>query len=116
MKTNQMAEAGEKAAQATQDKEQTEETLAADIKFLAALKEQCASVDAEFEARVKDRQLEMGAVSKALEILTSEDAQDLVSRTLGLAQQPALLQKSMQTVRNAAANRLLETARSVHSP
>jgi len=116
MKTNQMAEAGEKAAQAAQDKEQTEEALAADIKFLAALKEQCKNVDAEFEARVKDRQLEMGAVSKALEILTSEDAQDLVSRTLGLAQQPALLQKSMQTVRNAAANRLLETARSVHSP
>merc|ERR1719399_2126270 len=96
-----MAEAGEKAAQAAQDQEQTEEALAADIEFLAA---------------VKDRQLEIGAVSKALEILTGDEAQDLVSRTLGLAQQPALMQTSMQTQRAAAADRLLVVARSVHSP
>merc|ERR1719450_1593949 len=86
LKTNNMAEAGEKAAQAKQDQAQTEASLAADIKFLANLKEQCANIDEEFEQRTKTRNLEMQAVSKALEFLTSEEAQDLVSRTLGLAQ------------------------------
>merc|ERR1719364_591395 len=96
LKTNNMAEAGEKAAQAKQDQEQTEASLAADIKFLANLKEQCANIDEEFEQRTKTRNLEMQAVSKALEFLTSEEAQDLVSRTLGLAQRASFAQRLMQ--------------------
>merc|ERR1719473_600613 len=92
LKTNNMAEAGEKAAQAKQDQEQTEASLEADIKFLANLKEQCANIDAEMEERTKTRNLEMQAVSKALAFLTSEEAQDLVSRTLGLAQKSSFAQ------------------------
>merc|ERR1719230_2304518 len=102
LKTNNMAEAGEKAAQAKQDQEQTEASLAADIKFLANLKEQCANIDSEFEERTKTRNLEMQAVSKALEFLTSEEAQDLVSRTLGLAQRASFAQRLMQAQKSKA--------------
>jgi len=120
LKTNQMAEAGEKAAQESQEKAQTQTTMEADIKFLANLKEQCANVDAEFAERTKTRQLEMQAVSKALEFLTSEEAQDLVSRTLGLAQRTSFAQRRMENQK--VANRvefsrtLNEVARSAHDP
>merc|ERR1719316_1623454 len=120
LKTNNMAEAGEKAAQAKQDQEQTEASLAADIKFLANLKEQCANIDEEFEQRTKTRNLEMQAVSKALEFLTSEEAQDLVSRTLGLAQRASFAQRLMQAheskARLQAAQRLDALAKTSHDP
>merc|ERR1719506_2085071 len=69
-----MAEADEKHAQSKTDLSQTEETLDADTKFLE---------------RVKTRQLEMQAVSKAMSVLTSNEATDLFSDTLGLVQKPS---------------------------
>merc|ERR1719163_656997 len=120
LKTNQMAEAGEKAAQESQEKDQTQTTMEADIKFLANLKEQCANVDAEFAERTKTRQLEMQDVSKALEFLTSEEAQDLVSRTLGLAQRTSFAQRRMENQKVANRLELSQTldkvARSAHDP
>merc|ERR1719161_457331 len=77
-----LAETDEKHAQALEDLDQTTTTLTADKEFLANLKEHCALADQEYEERVKTRQQEIGAVSKALEFLTSEEAQDLVARTL----------------------------------
>merc|ERR1719450_1449853 len=110
----------EKAAQASQDQDQTQRTMEADIKFLANLKEQCANVDAEFAERTKTRNLEMQAVSKALEFLTSEEAQDLVSRTLGLAQKTSFAQRLMQAheskARLQAAQRLDALAKTSHDP
>merc|ERR1719281_253544 len=82
-KSTLLAETDEKHAQAIEDLDQTETTLAADKEFLANLKEHCALADQEYEERVKTRDQEIGAVSKALEFLTSEEAQDLVARTLG---------------------------------
>merc|ERR1719324_74836 len=85
-KTGLMAEADEKHAQSKTDLSRTEETVDADTKFLASVKEHCANVDAEYEERVKTRQLEMQAVSKAMSVLTSDEAQDLFADTLGLVQ------------------------------
>merc|ERR1719160_1328906 len=65
---------------------ETRATLAADTEFLGKLKEQCALFDAEYEEHTKTRQLEITAVSKALVFLSSDEAQDLVSRTFSFIQ------------------------------
>merc|ERR1719359_874739 len=73
-KVQELATTDEKLAQAKQDLEDTQAALSADQKFLMNLKEQCAAMDSEFEERTKTRQLELEAVGKALEILSSDDA------------------------------------------
>merc|ERR1711972_107750 len=104
-KTQELADTDEKLAQAKEDIEDTRNSLAADEKFLMMLKEKCQMTDKEWEERQKTRQLEMEAVSKALAILSGDDAHDLFTRTFN----PALLQKetSAQSSRRAQASKLL---------
>jgi len=85
-KTGELATTDEKNAESKETLEETRATLAADTEFLANLKEQCKNVDAEYEERTKTRQMEIGAVSKALAFLSSDEAQDLVSRTFSFIQ------------------------------
>merc|ERR1719506_1677673 len=85
-KTQELATAEEKKALAEQDKADTMESLDADQKYLVNLKEKCALTDKEFEERLKTRQLEMQAVSKAMAVLTSDDAMDTFSSALGFIQ------------------------------
>eukprot|EP00747_Dinoflagellata_sp_TGD_P152747 gnl/TRDRNA2_/TRDRNA2_177336_c1_seq19.p1 gnl/TRDRNA2_/TRDRNA2_177336_c1~~gnl/TRDRNA2_/TRDRNA2_177336_c1_seq19.p1 ORF type:complete len:723 (+),score=273.51 gnl/TRDRNA2_/TRDRNA2_177336_c1_seq19:236-2170(+) len=85
-KTNELATADEKNAEAKEDLTDTKSTLAADEEFLNMLKEQCANVDAEWEERQKTRQLEMESCSKALAVLSSDDAHDTFSSTFSLVQ------------------------------
>merc|ERR1719446_1364281 len=61
--------------------------------------------DAEWEERQKTRQAEMEAVSKALAILSGDDAHDLFTRTFN----PSLLQEgaSMHSERRAQASKIL---------
>merc|ERR1719230_2322470 len=71
--------------------------------------------DQEWEERQKTRQLEMEAVSKALAILSSDDAHDLFTRTFN----PALLQTGAQVnaaVRTKAAELLSAKAKQLQSP
>jgi len=82
-KTQELATTDEKLAQDKVDLDDTEASLAADEKFLANLKETCKMTDEEYERRVQERQLEIEAVSKALEILNSDDAHDLFTKSLG---------------------------------
>merc|ERR1712032_1567863 len=89
-KTQELADTEEKLANAKQDLEDTSASLAADQKFLMMLKEKCAMTDKEWEERQKTRQEEMSAVSKALAVLSTDDAHDLFTRTFN----PALLQRS----------------------
>merc|ERR1712232_1113566 len=107
-KTQELADTDEKLAQAKEDIEDTRNALAADEKFLMMLKERCQMTDEEWEERQKTRQLEMEAVSKALAILSGDDAHDLFTRTFN----PALLQQesSMQTKRRIQASNLLKAA------
>merc|ERR1719181_1601570 len=69
------------------------------------LKEKCSMTDSEWEERQKTRQLEMEACSKALAVLSSDDAHDLFTKTFN----PSLLQKesSMTSDRRAQASKLL---------
>jgi hypothetical protein len=96
-KTQELATADEKNVQSKESLEDTQNVLAADTKFLANLKEQCAVMDAEYEERVKLRQQEIQACSKALSFLSSDEAHDLFSRTLGFMQIASTAQSKRRT-------------------
>jgi len=85
-KTSELADTDEKNAQSKKMLEETRATMEADSEFLANLKQQCALFDKEYTERTTTRQMEIGAVSKALVFLSSDEAQDLVGRTLGFIQ------------------------------
>merc|ERR1719321_2269509 len=105
-KTQELASADEKNVQSKESLEDTQNVLAADSKFLANLKEQCAAMDAEYEERVKVRQMEIQACSKALAFLSSDEAHELFSRTLGFVQ----LDSKIKSQRRAKASKLLMQA------
>merc|ERR1719282_1945185 len=77
------------------------------------LKEKCQMTDKEWEERQKTRQLEMEAVSKALAILSGDDAHDLFTRTFN----PALLQEEsrVQSARRTQAASLLKAVAEKHN-
>jgi len=102
-KTQELADTDEKNAQAQEDSEDTQKSLSADQKFMAMLKEKCSMSDSEWEERQKTRQLEMEAVSKALEVLSGDDAHDLFTKTFN----PSFVQTEMQSERRTQASKLL---------
>merc|ERR1739845_54024 len=107
-KTAELADTDEKNAQAKEDIEDTKKSLSADEEFLMMLKEKCSMTDKEWEERQKTRQLEMEAVSKALAVLSTDDAHDLFTKTFN----PSLLQKenTMHSQRRTQASKLLAAA------
>jgi len=102
-KTQELADTDEKNAQAQEDSEDTQKSLTADQKFMAMLKEKCSTNDSEWEERQKTRQLEMEAVSKALAVLSGDEAHDLFTKTFN----PSFMQTEMQSERRAQASELL---------
>jgi len=92
-KTTELATTDEKLAQAKEDIADTKDNLGADEQFLMMLKEKCSTTDAEWEQRQKTRQLEIEACSKALAILSSDDAHDLFTKTFN----PAFFQSESST-------------------
>jgi chromosome segregation ATPase len=114
-KTQELADTDEKNAQAKEDVSDTKKSLSADEQFLMMLKEKCSMTDSEWEERQKTRQLEMEACSKALAVLSSDDAHDLFTKTFN----PSLLQKenTMHSERRAQASKLLSAvAKKVQNP
>jgi hypothetical protein len=105
-KTQELATADEKNVQSKEQLEETQSVLAADTKFLANLKEQCAVMDADYEARVKVRQQEIQACSKALAFLSSDEAHELFSKTLGFMQ----MSSTAHSKRRAQVSRILTQA------
>merc|ERR1719335_1798560 len=94
---------------AKEDVADTKASLAADEEFLSMLKEKCQMTDKEWEERSKTRALEMEACSKALAVLSSDDAHDLFTSTFN----PALIQASSDntaSVRRARASSVLSAA------
>jgi len=67
-----LAELGEQNAEAMKELEDTQEQLALDQTFLATMEKKCAGSDEQFEARVKARLAEIGAVEDTIEILNSD--------------------------------------------
>merc|ERR1719352_1646840 len=114
-KTQELADTDEKNAQAKEDIADTRASLAADEEFLMMLKEKCQMTDKEGEERQKTRQQEMEACSKALAILSGDDAHDLFTRTFN----PALVQegRAAQSDRRQKASKLLSAvAHKLSSP
>merc|ERR1719311_1442116 len=107
-KTQELADTDQKLANAKEDIEDTRASLAADEKYLMDLKEKCQMTDQEWEERQKTRQLEMQAVSKALAILSSDDAHDLFTKTFN----PSLLETSIavSSGRRSQASQVLSAA------
>merc|ERR1719343_1668962 len=114
-KTLELANTDEKNAQSKEDLGQTKASLAADEEFLAMLKEKCQMTDKEWEERSKTRQDEIETVSKALAVLSTDDAHDLFTRTFN----PALVQKSAVVKsrrREQVSSLLSKAAQRLHSP
>merc|ERR1719498_480058 len=111
-KTQELADTDEKNAQAKEDVEDTKKSLSADEQFLMMLKEKCSMTDGEWEERQKTRQLEMEACSKALAVLSSDDAHDLFTKTFN----PSFVQKesSMHSERRSQASKLLSAVAHKH--
>jgi DNA repair exonuclease SbcCD ATPase subunit len=115
-KTQELANTDERLAQSKEDIEDTKETLAADEQFLMVLKEKCSMTDQEWEERQKTRAAEMEAVSKALAILSGDDAHDTFTRTFNPA---SFVQKESVThsERRAQVSKLLSAvAAKTHNP
>merc|ERR1719160_15536 len=112
-KTEELATAKEKKAAAETDKEETMESLDADQKYLVNLKEKCSLTDKEYEERLKTRQLEMQAVSKAMAVLTSDDAMDTFSSTFSFIQKESMT--NLKSKRRADASKLLADLARKHS-
>merc|ERR1719182_435176 len=114
-KTQELADTDEKLAESKESLEDTKNSLSADEEFLMMLKEKCSTTDAEWEERQKTRQLEMEACSKALAVLSSDDAHDLFTKTFN----PAFVQtesSSRSARRNQAASVLAAVAKKVTNP
>jgi len=69
-----IAETQEKFAQESKQLEDTQEQLAMDTEFLRSLKEKCATMDADYDKRVKDRLTEIDAVGDTIKILNSDES------------------------------------------
>jgi chromosome segregation ATPase len=114
-KTQELASTDEKLAESKENLEDTKKSLAADEEFLMMLKEKCSGTDAEWEERQKTRQLEMEACSKALAVLSSDDAHDLFTKTFN----PAFVQtesKAKSERRSKASSLLKAVANKLNSP
>jgi len=115
-KTQQLAETDEKLANDKQDLVDTRASLSEDEKFLMDLKVTCQMTDQEWEARQKSRQEEIGAVSKAIAILTSDEAHDLFTKTFnpnGFVQLGSSTKKSLNVVRKERAENAAAVLRAV---
>jgi len=108
-KKAELADAQEKLAMLQIDILDTQVVMKADIKYLKMLKEQCEMMEREWEARQKRWAKEMEALSKAVAMLNSDDAEQTFTRTFNPAsmlqvRSERLIQKELQS----QASRFLE--------
>jgi hypothetical protein len=87
-KTQTLASTDERAAAARQELADTNDVLEGDTTFLNQVVEQCDMHDKEYAERKQTRQEELGALSKAIAILTNEEARDTFTRTFGHTKRP----------------------------
>jgi len=85
-KEKELADTIAQAAEAKEDKEATEEALAADEKFLANLLKDCKFEDEEYAKRKTIRSEEIVAIAETLRILTTDDARSLYETTVSFMQ------------------------------
>jgi len=113
-KSTELANADQLNAESKEDLEDTTAQLDADRVFLADVKARCAVMDKQFAERSKVRNEEVTAVSEALEILTDDDARDLMSKSTFI--QTSMNSKHQSALREQAATILKTAAKRLGSP
>jgi len=109
-KSAELAATDEKNAASKADLEDTTAVVAADTKFLANLKDKCSTATADYVARSKVRNEEILAVGEAMDILTGDDAKDLLLKFVQVS-------SSRQTkTRERASKFVLQLAKKLHNP
>eukprot|EP00397_Hematodinium_sp_SG-2012_P013908 GEMP01014133.1.p1 GENE.GEMP01014133.1~~GEMP01014133.1.p1 ORF type:complete len:659 (+),score=227.63 GEMP01014133.1:80-2056(+) len=98
----ELAETNEANAEAKDMLEDTKASLSADESFLMNLKQKCKETDAEYEQRQKTRSEESQAVSKAIEVLSSDDARDSFSSTFNFVQISSSQEEAIKVLESAA--------------
>merc|ERR1719161_1383044 len=112
-KTAELASTDEKNVASKEDLTDTEATVEADTKFLANLKDKCDSAEADYNARSKVRNEEIQAVAEAMEILTGDDARDLL---LKFVQVSSLRESRNRKYRADASKFVAKLAKKLHAP
>merc|ERR1719161_1514192 len=108
------ADTDAKTDDAKKDKEDTEAELAANKEYLDKVREKCRLIDLQYEARQKARQLEVEAVTKAMSILSSDEAMDLGTATFNsFIQREAAEHREQQS---QASDLLHAVAKKIQSP
>jgi len=87
-KTQQLAAADERAANARVELDDAVEQLNGDTAFLKTLGQQCALHSKEYAARTATRKEELEAISQAKLVLTDDDSKDTFTRALGHTKRP----------------------------
>merc|ERR1719498_715700 len=110
----QIAELQEKYVTEAKELQNTEEQLAMDEEFLKNLKSKCATMDADFDKRTKDRLTEIDAVTDTIKILNSDESFEAFDKM----QAPVLLQtdSTQKQRRQQAVSALQRAARLSGSP
>merc|ERR1719428_904329 len=110
----QIAETQEKFAQEAKQLEDTQEQLAMEEEFLKNLKEKCATMDADYDKRTKDRLTEIDAVTDTIKILNSDESFEAFDKM----QAPVFLQTvaTQKEQRQRAVSALQRAARLSGSP
>merc|ERR1719408_213227 len=86
MKETELADLLDKAAKAKEDIESTKEALSADEQMLLEASKSCATEEEEYAGRSKVRSEEIKALGETLDILTGDEARDLIGKTLNFLQ------------------------------
>jgi hypothetical protein len=98
-----IANHGEKHAEAAKAHEDATDQLALDQEFLADLKSKCAESEEEFAARTKSRLEEIAAVSDTIKILNTDEAFDVFDKSVNsfLQLQISTVQKQQRVLQRA---------------
>jgi len=108
MKTTELADLLDKVAKSKEDIESTKGSLSADEQVLLEATKSCAVEDEAYAGRTKVRSEEIKALGETLNILTGDEARDLMSKTMSLIQVDSV---NGNAAANTAMQRIMAVAR-----
>lgn len=115
MKETELSDLLDKVAKSKEDIESTTEALSADEQMLLEASKSCTSEEEQYAGRTKVRSEEIKALGETLNILTGDDARDLMSKTMSFMQISSSNDQTQSATQNAAATtamqRIMKVAR-----
>merc|ERR1719183_804128 len=110
MKEAALADLLDKVAKAKEDMETTKQALGADEQLLLEASKSCATEDEEYAGRTKVRSEEIKALGETLNILTGDEARDLMSKTMSFVQVNSIsnVDQARLATQNAAATAAMQ--------